>query len=47
MSAPQVLTTVTKNAVVDKIKDHARPRSICFLLQCRRRIERLSQYVTR
>ena len=47
MSPPQVLTTVTKNAVVDKIKDHARPRLICFLLQCRRRRERLSQYVTR
>ena len=46
MSPPQVLTTMTKNTVVDKIKDHARPRSICFLLQCRRCIERLSQYVT-
>ena len=47
MSPPQILTTVMKNTVVDKNKDHARPQSICFLLQCQRRIERLSQDVTR
>ena len=30
MSPPQILTTVMKNTVVDKNKDHARPSRFVF-----------------